>query len=373
MLSQSHPIKQPAFLRESIRQRIQVGGIVLALMLATNLAINITGGHAHNSLFMQTAYSQSYTYTTIATSDDTNLHDEQAKTLPEPIFEMPDAALKPTPSVSNGDHSPEAPNSQPHDTVIINDFYGDVPTIAPQPANQPANTYTKTITKTVYEDLPGIWVFPVPNRMLGQKAFADAAYSISAEVAQQLQQSHPDTVVYFPMESIATLKRRNRPLLHRLWEQWNTEGHFHEDALKAAIDSVQGPNGAEISRVVVVKADTDFNEPQKTRNLIDIVKVWHGDDIPDDMRLFVRTRLSVLNTQGAYSSLAWTGAWQHPIKRSKLMNMTSSVYDDTDSQKSFHDAAQIISNVLRVRAPAEALAKPVTVTTTKVIAKRSRF
>lgn len=390
-------------IRPSWRRRLQIGGVLLVLFLTASLvATIISPGHAHPpepaNFWNPDNATPIYVYQAVSDKDkapetdntpvapETDSNDKAIASqseIAEPIFETPELpqaqstksetpkqaskSMKPAPTAAKETILP------PHLQTLSDLYTKSSPSIVsenetPTPTASPQ---TITVTETVYEDLPGIWVLPIPNPTAGRKAFADAAWSIGAEVARQLEIAHPNTTIYYPAESIATLKRRQPALLYRLWEQWNKEGHFHQAAINHALDTLT-PNTPPIARVVVVEADTDFNEPEKTRNIIDRFRVWHGDDLPDHIQLQVRSRLTVLDTLNPTTTRVWTGAWQHPIRRNKVLNMTASVYDDTDSHKAFHDAGQIIGKVLRTRAPKAAFTKPVTVTSTRVVAKKGK-
>ncbi len=302
-------------------------------------------------------------------------------TVADPVLETPpldtitntvDRAQSPVTTVSPSlhqhqqHHSPQAAYYTPQPPTNAASTMGMAPLTPPAAPT----VQTKTITTTEYRPLPGILVLAVPNPTIGKKGFADAAWTLGTDIAKKLAHSHPNTTIYYPAQSIARLEKQHPYLLQTVWRQWAENNHVSPTALNHLTDAVAGSGGT-IARVVMVQADVDFNQPEKSWGIKGLYKKHFGDHIPDDMRATMRSTVSVVDTQAPNHEQVWQGSWQHPIKTKHYGNITASVYSDTDSLKAIDDASGMISRVLLFRAPKAAFTQPVQVTTTQVIAKKA--
>ncbi len=292
--------------------------------------------------------------------------------------------LSSTPGWSQGtlpslDHSPAQTSSsltpaQP--LPDLNSAQVPEPTLQPvslqtsMPASTPANKplgFKTAISKLIplessikpiaYTPLPGIVVFPVIKHG-NEKAFGDLPLIFAREYAQRLELKVPETRIYHPIYTVDEIRVQGLGHVYdQIMKYYVKAGRPEPLAMDYLLKQLSSNNKA-ISRVIFVEADLDYTHPTQSTSVSDWVKQWATDGTPKQMRYFVRSRMQIFDAESPEFPMVWGGSWVRSIKTDRFMNVTPSVYNDSDSQQAFAGLSRQMSREILLLTPKTAYMHP---------------
>jgi len=193
--------------------------------------------------------------------------------------------------------------------------------------------------KVVYTPLQAIAVFPVLFHG-NERAFGDVAILFANGFAEQLEGRFPQTTVHHPVYSVESLRLKG---LDRLYNQmmayYLRAGQPEPRALKFILSELSA-GGPDIQRVAFVSADVDLHHMNRSFRPKDLIKKYQSDALPAEQRYYVNTLINVYNVDEPTQPKIWTHKWSIPVKTTGIYNVTSSVFDDSDSLSQFSAAAR---------------------------------
>ncbi|WP_373531941.1 hypothetical protein [Vampirovibrio sp.] len=208
-----------------------------------------------------------------------------------------------------------------------------------------------------YSPLPGIVIFPVIKHG-NEKAFGDLPTMFAREYAQRLELKAPETKIYHPVYTVDELRMQG---LGHVYDQIMTyylkAGRPEPMAMDYLLKQLSN-NSKPIARVIFVEADLDMTHPEQSTNAGEWLKQIMTDAIPRQMNYFVRSRLQVFDAETPEFQMVWAGSWVRSIKTNRFLNVTPSVFTDSDSQQSFAAVSRQMSREILYTTPKAAYMYP---------------
>lgn len=209
-----------------------------------------------------------------------------------------------------------------------------------------------------YSPLPGIAIFPV-LRHGGDKAFGDLPMLFASEYAGRLALKAPDTRIYPPIYTVEAIR------LHGLWHIYDQIMNYYrkagqpEPAATGYLLKQIEAEGKTISRLIFVEADVDTNRPDEASGLLERVAALMTDGTPKSMKALVHSRIQVFDAENPTLPMVWANSWQRTVSMNRVRNVTPSVYDDSDSARTFAAVSRQMSRELIYVMPKTAYMSPV--------------
>jgi len=210
-----------------------------------------------------------------------------------------------------------------------------------------------------YEALSGIAIFPV-IRHGEEKAFGDIPLLFAREYSNKLASVvSPETHIYNPIYTVESIKQKGIGAIYdQMMEYYIRSGRPDPKATNWLLKQVT-ENGYPISRVMFVESDIDMNNPEASTGLKDRVQALLMDATPRHIKMMVKSRVQVFDVENPNMPRLWGGSWQRSVDFSSVRNITKSVYDDTDSERSFSSTSRRISQELLYAMPRNSYMIPV--------------
>jgi hypothetical protein len=210
-----------------------------------------------------------------------------------------------------------------------------------------------------YEPLSGIAVFPV-IRHKDDKAFGDIPLMFAREYAAKMaSKTGEQTKIYNPTYTMDTIRQRGLgPVYDKIMAYYIRAGRPEPNATEYLLKQI-AEDGKPITRIMFVESDVDMNAPDAATGFLDRISGVLTDSTPKNMKMMVRNRVQIFNTENPDLPRLWGGSWQRSVTVSHVRNMTKSVYDDTDSEQAFGSVSRRISQELLYIMPREAYMVPV--------------
>lgn|GEM_PF-1865066 len=210
-----------------------------------------------------------------------------------------------------------------------------------------------------YEALPGIAIFPV-IRHGEEKAFGDMPLLFAREYSNKIASVvSPETHIYNPIYTVESIKQKGIGAIYdEMMEYYIRSGRPEPKATHWLLKQIT-ESGYPISRIMFVESDVDMNNPEASTGFKDRVQALLMDANPRHIKMMVKSRVQVFDTESANMPRLWGGSWQRSVDFSNVRNITKSVYDDTDSERSFSSASRRISQELLYAMPRTSYMTPV--------------
>jgi hypothetical protein len=210
-----------------------------------------------------------------------------------------------------------------------------------------------------YEPLSGIAIFPV-IRHGEEKAFGDIPLLFAREYSNKIASIvSPDTHIYNPIYTVESIKQKGIGAIYdEMMEYYIRSGRPEPKATNWLLKQIT-ESGYPISRIMFVESDVDMNNPEASTGLKDRVQALLMDATPRHIKMMVKSRVQVFDVENPNMPRLWGGSWQRSVDFSSVRNITKSVYDDTDSERSFSSASRRISQELLYAMPRTSYMTPV--------------
>lgn len=213
------------------------------------------------------------------------------------------------------------------------------------------------IKPVAYTPLPGIVVFPVIKHG-NEKAFGDLPLIFAREYAQRLELKVPETRIYHPVYTVDEIRMQGLGHVYdQIMKYYVKAGRPEPLAMDYLLKQLSN-NSKAISRVVFVEADLDTTHPTQSTSVGDWVKQWTTDGLPKQMRYFVRSRMQIFDAESPEFPMVWGGSWVRSIKTDRFLNVTPSIYSDSDSQQAFAGLSRQMSREIILLTPKTAYMHP---------------
>ncbi|HEY9685495.1 MAG TPA: hypothetical protein V6C52_00820 [Coleofasciculaceae cyanobacterium] len=208
-----------------------------------------------------------------------------------------------------------------------------------------------------YSPLPAVVVFPVVKHG-HERAFGDLPMLFAREYAQRIELRAPETKVYHPIYTVDELRIRGFGHVYdQVMSYYIKAGRPEPTALDYLLKQLT-EGGQPVARVIFVEADLDMGQPDAPSGLVERINGWATDGTPKQMRYFVRSRLQVFDAESPEFPMVWGGSWSRPVTTNRFMNVTPSVYADSDSQQAFARVSREMSRELLLVTPREVYMAP---------------
>ncbi len=208
-----------------------------------------------------------------------------------------------------------------------------------------------------YNPLPGIIIFPVVKHG-NEKAFGDIPVLFAREYAQRLELKVPDTKIYHPVYTVEELRVQGLGHVYdQIMSYYRKAGRPEPLAMDYLLKQISN-NNKPISRVIFVEADLDTARTTQATNPIDWAKQFMTDGTPQQTRYFIHSRMQVFNAENPDFPMVWGGSWTRSIKTNQFINLTPSVFDDSDSQQAFARLSREMSREILFMTPKTAYMDP---------------
>lgn len=208
-----------------------------------------------------------------------------------------------------------------------------------------------------YSPLQGIVIFPVIKHG-HEKAFGDLPLMFAREYAQRLELQIPETRVYHPVYTVDELKMRGLGHVYdQIMSYYVKAGRPEPMAMDYLLKQLSD-NNKPISRVIFVEADLDMTHPEQSTSAGEWLKQILTDGTPKQMRYFVRSRLQVFDAETPEFKMVWGGSWSRSIKANRFLNVTPSVFGDSDSHQAFAGVSRQMSREILFVTPKAAYMHP---------------
>lgn len=208
-----------------------------------------------------------------------------------------------------------------------------------------------------YSPLPGIVIFPVVKHN-GEKAFGDLPVLFAREYAQRLELKVPETKVYHPIYTVDELRMQGLGHVYdQIMAYYIRAGRPEPLAMDYLLKQLS-ENSQPISRVIFVEADLDTTHPSQATGLGEWIMKVTTDGTPKQMRYFVHSRIQVFDAENPEFPMVWGGGWTRSIKTNQFLNVTRSVYADSDSQQAFARLSRDMSREVLYITPKTAYMEP---------------
>lgn len=228
-----------------------------------------------------------------------------------------------------------------------------MPNLTPQAHQDPRH-----IKPVSFSPAPAIAIFPVIKHRGGSKAFSDLPILFAREYALRMEKKAPDTQVYHPVYAVNDLRLRGLGHVYdQIMAHYRQAGRPDPVATDYLLKQLSA-SGQPIARLIFVEADLDTHHPMRVTNPIDKIHQWVSDAMPKDMKYFVRSRIQVFDAEAPSFPMIWGNSWQRSIKTQNFYNLTSSVFDDSDSQQSFARLSRKMSREISFITPKHAYMMP---------------
>jgi hypothetical protein len=219
--------------------------------------------------------------------------------------------------------------------------------------------YDEAAVKPVsYSPLPGIAIFPV-MRHGGEKAFGDLPLLFASEYAGRLALKIPDTRIYNPVYTVESIRLRGLGHIYDQIMNYYRKAGQPEPAATAYLLKQIEEEGKAISRLVFVEANLDTNRPDAATGLLERVAALMTDGTPKSAKMLVRSRVQIFDVENPSLPMVWANSWQRAVPLDRVRNVTSSVYDDSDSEQTFAAVSRQMSRELIYVMPKTAYMVPV--------------
>jgi hypothetical protein len=210
---------------------------------------------------------------------------------------------------------------------------------------------------TTYNTLEAIAIFPV-IKTGRERAFSDLPVIFAREFALKLEGVAPKTQVYNPVYIVDELRVRG---LGHIYDQimgyYLKAGRPEPKATDYLLKQLS-TDGKTVSRVIFVEADLDMNHTTDQSGIFDRLNNWVTDAVPKHTKYFINSRLQVFDAENPNLPLVWGGSWRRSIKTNQFLNLTPSVFSDSDSQQSLAALSRTMSREILWIAPKEAYMAP---------------
>jgi hypothetical protein len=217
--------------------------------------------------------------------------------------------------------------------------------------------HERGIKPVSYSPLSAVVVFPVVKH--GQeRAFGDLPLLFAREYAQRIELRAPETKVYNPIYTVDELRIRGFGHVYdQVMRYYIKAGRPEPTALDYLLKQLT-EGGQPVARVIFVEADLDMGQPDAPSGVLERLNGWATDGTPKQMRYFVRSRLQVFDAESPEFPMVWGGSWSRPVTANRFMNVTPSVYADSDSQQAFARVSREMSRELLLVTPREVYMAP---------------
>lgn len=200
----------------------------------------------------------------------------------------------------------------------------------------------KNFKKVSYTPLAAVAIFPVIYHGT-DKAFGDLAVLFSNEFANTLEQKAQGTKVLNPVYTVEELKIRGLDRVYqKVMDYYVKAGRPEPKALNYLLKELSA-DGRQIQRVAFVSAEADMNNYAKNYGISDRMKGWMTDSLPSEERYDIKSRIQIFDSANPELPLVWGFTWSRTMKANRVNNVTSSVYQDSDSVRSFSQASRWMS------------------------------
>jgi hypothetical protein len=220
------------------------------------------------------------------------------------------------------------------------------------------NRLVKKFTQKVsYTPLAAIAIFPVVQHHQS-KAFGDLPILFANEFAHSLEQKAPGTKVLNPVYTVEELRIRGLQNVYNKVIDFYIKARRPEPKALSYLLKELSADGRQIQRVAFVEVDLDMSHPTKTYNIADKIKGWTTDSLPKEMHYFVKSRIQVFDTSKPEQEMIWTWSWNNSIKANTFVNVTPSVFQDSDSVRSFGRVSRYMSREISLIVPKNVYLEP---------------
>lgn len=215
----------------------------------------------------------------------------------------------------------------------------------------------KAIKPVNYTSLPGIAVFAVLKHG-NERVFGDLPVLFAREYAQRLSVKLPQTKIYNPVYTVDELRMQGLGHIYdQIMSYYVKTGAPEPTATDYLLKQIS-TNRPNISRIVFVEADVEFNRPDDSTHFLDRAKKLLTDDTPKELHYYVVSRLQIFDTEKPDFPLVWSGNWERTVNSNRFYNVTPSVYSDSDSQQAFSKVSRQMSQDMILVTPKTALMTP---------------
>lgn len=203
---------------------------------------------------------------------------------------------------------------------------------------------------SLYSPLTAVAIFPVMHHYR-EKAFGDLPLAFASEFANQMEAKAPGTKVLNPNATIEELRIRGMDGLYdRMVDSYVQTGRPDPGMLGRILRALS-EDGTPIERVIFVDATVDFTTPAAPGSMLDKFKGWMTDGVPKELQYRVRSRVQAFDSLTPNLARVWDFHWNKSVPDTGIMNVTTSVYDDSDSAMVFGRASQVMSREILFLAP----------------------
>jgi hypothetical protein len=217
--------------------------------------------------------------------------------------------------------------------------------------------HERGIKPVSYSPLPAVVVFPVVKHR-HERAFGDLPLLFAREYAQRIELKAPETKVYHPVYSVDELRIKGFGHVYdQVMSYYIKAGRPEPTALDYLLKQLT-EGGQPVARVIFVEADLDMGQPDAAFGLLERVNGLATDGTPKHMRYLVRSRLQVFDAESPEFPMVWAGSRSRSVKVNRFMNVTPSVYADSDSQQAFARVSRDMSRELLLLTPREVYMAP---------------
>ncbi len=229
----------------------------------------------------------------------------------------------------------------------------EIPAVNTDPAPQEE----KRLHPVSFSPLPAIVVFPVIKHQY-ERAFGDLPIVFAREYAQRMEIRVPETRIYHPVYTVDEIRMRGLGHLYdQIMNYYIKAGRPEPRAMDYLLKQLAG-DGKTVSRVVFVEADLDMSHPAERSGLVERATGWMTDGTPKQMKHYVRSRVQIFDAEAPEVPLVWAGSWRRSIKTDQFLNVTTSVFDDSDSQQAFAKVSREMSREILYITPKAAYMAP---------------